>query len=392
MLLTNTLLFLAVAAANSASAASARYPVANKICKSLTIPVTVTSERSSFSRPDKVLTNRDAANYVFETERRDAVIPKATGTKNVTETYQISAKFCTPAKGGPKADIVQVLTHGIGFDKYYWDFPVDSAKYSYVDAAVDAGYSVFFYDRLANGLSTRPLDAISVQAPAELAILHALTKKLRSHKLTLPGAVKPAKLVHVGHSFGSMLSASLAAKYPADSDGLVLTGFAHNVTYLQASLATWAFRSAAENQPARFGDLKGSEYLTWADAWNQQVFFLSAPGDSFDSAILKVNEDKYKQPAALGTFLTIGKLFEVLFQEIKFAKPVVVVTGQYDVPACGGNCDGLLEKSAEYFKEATAKGVFETIMQPGAGHGLNLQYNATGGYKATLKFLDGVGL
>jgi hypothetical protein len=40
-----------------------------------------------------------------------------TGTQTITKTYNISARFCKPSVDTSANPTVQVLTHGIGFDK-----------------------------------------------------------------------------------------------------------------------------------------------------------------------------------------------------------------------------------------------------------------------------------
>lgn len=54
-----------------------------------------------------------------------------------------------------RAKTVLFATHGLNFDRSYWDLPVESEKYSFVDEAIAQGYSVFFYDRLGVGKSQR---------------------------------------------------------------------------------------------------------------------------------------------------------------------------------------------------------------------------------------------
>lgn len=58
----------------------------------------------------------------------------------------------------------------------------------------------------------------------------------------------------VGHSFGSLQSYLLTALYPGSSDGVVLTGFSMNATWLAQTLADWNLHLARLNQPLRFGD------------------------------------------------------------------------------------------------------------------------------------------
>jgi hypothetical protein len=81
---------------------------------------------------------------------------------NVSGTYNINAKLCFPTGGSPNASLVQPLTHGVGFDKSYWE--LFSADLSYADNAALAGYTTLFSDRLGVGLSDHP-DPIQVIQP-----------------------------------------------------------------------------------------------------------------------------------------------------------------------------------------------------------------------------------
>lgn len=90
----------------------------------------------------------------------------------VSGVYKIGAKLCYPVGQSPNASLVQILTHGVGFDKSYWDFY--SASYSYQDAAAVAGYTTFAYDRLGIGASDHPNPIEVVQAQLEVSIAHSL--------------------------------------------------------------------------------------------------------------------------------------------------------------------------------------------------------------------------
>ena len=60
---------------------------------------------------------------------------------NVSGSYCIAATHCTPDSGPGKA--LQILTHGIGFDRSYWDFPaVHGRNYSYVNAALERAFGL----------------------------------------------------------------------------------------------------------------------------------------------------------------------------------------------------------------------------------------------------------
>lgn len=65
-----------------------------------------------------------------------------------------------------------------------------------------------------------------------------------------------------------------------------------------------------------------------------------------------------------------------------------MMSGQYDLPFCGGECAGVIDgpySVAPYvFPNAT---IFQTYIQPNVGHGLNLHTNASSGYDVINSFL-----
>lgn len=261
--------------------------------------------------------------------------------------------------------------------------PFNDFNYSYIDVAVDQyGFSTLSIDRLGEGNSSKADPLNILQVPAEMSVLYELTSMLRNGTLpNVPHAF--SKIVHVGHSFGSALSYLLAVMHPTASDGLILTGFSQNGSYLAATVASWDNKMARLNQPLRFGNISyaavsgaismlgssssntsqissslakynislgelqqlfqttdlgdliagaqptdsphqadlPSGYLTWTDAGsNQFAFFLP---DFFDPSILQFAEST-KFPYTLGELLTIGSGPPMAPD---FKGPVQIVTG-----------------------------------------------------------------
>lgn len=90
------------------------------------------------------------------TTRPGAGFPLPLGAKvKYTGDYEIAASFCTPKKTNGKEKTVIVATHGIGPARSHWNSPLDPKDYNFVQFALDKGYSVFFYDRLGCGASSR---------------------------------------------------------------------------------------------------------------------------------------------------------------------------------------------------------------------------------------------
>jgi pimeloyl-ACP methyl ester carboxylesterase len=123
--------------------------------------------------------------------------------------------------------------------------------------------------------------------------------------------------VHIGHSYGSLLSNALAASAPSLSDGVVLTGFSHTNTWQQWFLISTAYHLASLNQPSRFGKYS-TGFLTWVDKFYNQFAFLTYP--FFEPGLLDQAEAS-KWPFTLGEFITAG---EVPVPAPSFTKPVLV--------------------------------------------------------------------
>ncbi|CAF9903795.1 MAG: hypothetical protein ALECFALPRED_002982 [Alectoria fallacina] len=365
--------------------------VVAKHCQNLSVPVTIRARNGVFN----VATLRD--NHDATTFFANFTKPKANfsnevllGYQTIDNTYDISVKFCQPDTG--YGQTVQLLTHGIGFDKTYWDLSYNAYNYSYIDLAVDEyGFSTLSIDRLGIGNSSIADPLSIIQVPTELSAIYELTMMLRRGGLpNVPWAF--SKIVHVGHSLGSILSYNLAAMDPTASDGLILTGFSQDSAYIDATFDAWASQLVRNNEPRRFGDLP-TGYLTWANASSNEKTFLY-PG-FFDPAILQFSESN-KEPYTTGEVLTLGSS---PFTIPEFKGPVQVLVGNQDFIFCGGDClatgDPALAGTSipgEVAKAFPAAKAFEAYIQPNTGHAINLHYNATGAYKATQAFLISHGL
>jgi pimeloyl-ACP methyl ester carboxylesterase len=233
---------------------------------------------------------------------------------NISLTFDIGATYCFPKGDTKKTSTVQLLTHGLGFDRNYWNLsaPADS----YVASAAASGYATLAYDRLGCGISSRPDPYNIIQAPVELAVLATLTQLLRSGKLS-PQIPVPVKVIHVGHSYGSQLSNALASAQPKLSDGLVLTGYSLDSTYQPWFLQSTGFHLAKDIIPGRFANAS-TGFVTWGDKVANQFAFLTYP--YFDPVVLDRAECG-KMPITIGELLTL-KLISPLSP--KFTGPVMV--------------------------------------------------------------------
>lgn len=312
------------------------------------------------------------------------------------------------------------------------------------------GYSTLAIDRLGIGNSSHADPINVIQAQAEVEALNEVTKKLRDG--TISGIeTKFDKVIHVGHSFGSVQSYWLSALYPNNTDGVVLTGFSPNVEWFPRTVAAWNLHSARLNQPFRFGNASNAGVLkdfgsftpgdalirgiqsflrrlniklTDQDVWGEvatteagnlitgfnntakpldypsgymipadltatQYVFLY-PG--FYDVGLAVFAEQTKQPVTIGEILSIGNAPS----SSSFKGPVLVFTGDRDEPFCGSDCFNTGTKAPSIPAEASAAfpsaSAFEAYIQPNTGHGLTAHYNATAGFKVIQDWLGAHGL
>ena len=240
------------------------------ICVNGVVPVPASSTNAilNLSQPTTQFNATEVFQELFQAG--STIVQQAQGgTRAVQGTFGIAGSLCLPADPAKLKAVktVQILTHGVGLEKSYWDI---APNYSYVDAAALAGYATFAYDRLGVGQSDRPDPIQDVQAFLEVEIIHGLVQLLRTK---LRGGQGFTNVVGVGHSFGSILQVGANSKYPKDFDGVVLTAFANTLVNLPYTVLANNPSIAALNQPSRFGNLPYG-YLVHNDAIAiQQVFF-----------------------------------------------------------------------------------------------------------------------
>ncbi|KZF24214.1 hypothetical protein L228DRAFT_266570 [Xylona heveae TC161] len=266
-----------------------------KVCTNITVPVSISARNAVFNL-SPLQSNLDAATFTrnYTSIKANFTETTLTGYDTIHGDFNISAKFCRPGVTGStfnsKNGTVQLLTHGIGFDKTYWDLSYNNYNYSYTDVAVDQyGFSTLSHDRLGVGNSSHPEDALNiVQASAEVEILLELTKMLREG--TLPGINSAfSKVVHIGHSFGSVQSYTLASKYPDMTNGLILQGFSNNGSWFPATFAAWNSKLARFNEPLRFGNISAPEVQKLASK-RKTVQFVNHTEKTLDVSPYEIEE------------------------------------------------------------------------------------------------------
>lgn len=226
------------------------------------------------------------------------------GSVDITSTFTIDASFCTEAITSIAAQDVQVLTHGLGTDKSYWDFGGPGSRYNYIRAATKAGYATLHWSRPGTGLSSSGDPYSILQTDMQAEILIEITRRLRSGELYPALPRSSGRVLHTGYSYGSVLTNVLIAKRPDLSDGVVLTGLSHNLAFSTRYGIATGFHLAKENRPELWRNYS-TGFLTWADESALQYNTFKHP--YFDLEVLATAEEE-KVPFAVGELLTLGVL------------------------------------------------------------------------------------
>ncbi|KAG6986582.1 hypothetical protein G7Y79_00077g099740 [Physcia stellaris] len=394
---------------------------AAKQCMNISVPVDISARTAIFDLPIPQ-SNSDATAFIqnLTQQGRNFTDLALTGYKNTAGKYQISTQFCVPSVNNVSTPTLQILTHGIGFDKTYWDNPYNNFNYSYVDVATDQyKYCTLSYDRLGIGNSSHGEPLNEIQSYLEVAALAEITMMFRNG--TFPGVPKAFKTItHVGRHRPNRLLHELIlhALLPsrrqlpprAPEPALPLRQrllrhrrhdpqlhrlgpkHLHHVPAAMSIIASYGLTDYVAGLQTRQRVEYADGYLANANAdSNQYLFFL--PG--FFDAQLALAGEMRKQPVAVGELLTLGSVPMVN----RFAGPVLVLTGSNDLPYCGGDClatgiptlPSIPAAVAANFPNVGA-GNFTAYIQPNTGHGLNFHYNQTGAYRVINEFLGGRGL
>lgn len=290
--------------------------------------------------------------------------------------YQVFGVLCS--RGSLENKTIQVVLHGSTYSHSYWDWPFQSETYSYMRRATAAGYAVLNLDRIGIGQSDHP-PATDVTIPANAHVVHQIVQALRGGNLVLPafGRVRAERVALVGHSLGSVISIQEAATYD-DVDGVVLTGISHNPGPALGELLSTLV--PANSQALFAGRNIPDGYLTSPEG-SRSIFYYTPSADPLVIAL----DEQTRETTTVGELDTA---FPALFQSGNVHTPVFVVVGDLDLAFCAApSCSAtgsFAAEAASYPADACA----ETAIIAGAGHDLNLHFQAPQTYDAVLDWLD----
>jgi len=300
-------------------------------------------------------------------------------TPGTTDTFNVVGTLCS---WGPAAGkTVQLLLHGATYARYYWDLPYQAEHYSYVRSATKRGYATFNLDRIGNGDSDHPNGDL-VDIVANGFVVHQVVAALRA------GAVASTvfdKIIVVGHSMGSFTALRYGGDYPGEADGIILTGYLHDMNwpFVLGSLLPAVYPAAWD--PKFEGQITTLDYYTTVPGTRGDAFYYL---ENVDPNVLVLDES-LKQTTTSGELNAFAAaVYDPISLQIQ--GPVQVVVGKYDSIFCGGvvNCSD--RAAVQTYEEGWfgASACVETAVINDAGHDLNLQLNADATYSQMLSWAD----
>ncbi|TGO23205.1 hypothetical protein BPAE_0140g00110 [Botrytis paeoniae] len=331
--------------------------------------------------------NYDVATYIQDINRRDAdkTFHPISGSIPGNGTFRLSGTYCEPAN----ATTLLVATHGLNSDRTYWDIQYQPEKYNFANYVVGKGYSFLSYDLLGAGRS-QVISGYTLQLPMHIAMLEKILTRIRENSL-FPKSVEhtvPKKIVPIGFNVGSRITNAVIAKNDSLADAVILTGVSYKASVassIGSLFSSWNGKIASTVDKKWEDSGYDSGYLDQDDKF--VIWKLFYRKGYYDTNLTDSYSTEHRYPQAIMGSAT-ARLVDLNAKAFK--SPVLVMAGEYDYINCGGNCQGILGPSA---REAfpNSKG-FQSHIQPGAAHSLNLAYNATGGYQVIVDFLKKNGL
>ncbi|KAK4932159.1 hypothetical protein LTR49_001456 [Elasticomyces elasticus] len=352
-------------------------------CVEYKIPITVSYDAVTFNFTHWEDDYQLQQFFADVTTRAGAGYPTIiSGTEPISGSYEIAASFCTPKQPNGKESTVILATHGIGPGREHWNSAYKPDEYNFVEWATNEGYSVFFYDRLGCGLSTK-ISGYTAQLNTHVAVLNELATLVKKGEYT--GGIETKKTALMGFSFGSYITHTTIATYPDLADAVLLTAIGLNLTVgVNANGLARSFepRVASLQNAERFGDLD-TGYLTWVDQFGQIENYFKYP--YYDVATINYVES-VKQAFSIGEFFT----FPSAPSASNFTGAALTITAETDYIVCDGYCPGIYEEpSRTLYSNAKS---FVPYLHPHCSHSINFHHNATAAYKVITDFLGDNGL
>ncbi|PWN38927.1 alpha/beta-hydrolase [Ceraceosorus guamensis] len=362
----------------------------NVKCSDVTLRTSITTQNFDFVN---VIDNYDSSDYVTSTflaftgRNEQWVAEHFPGTRSpVSSSFTLRGSYCEPIRGAKKGSSLLLATHGIGFNRSYWRYPYKGPEYSFVNHAASYGYSSFIYDRIGTGKSDIPTSGgfSRMQSPTEVGVLTNILEQARNSNVI--GGKKHARIVGIGHSYGSGQTLAVTSARPELLDGVALTGLTPATEYVPDTIYSGAYTPMRE--------IAGIENRNRPRIWiatgsRTSLVQNYIDPDNADAEAVNIAR-RGEEGVTLGIYTTLGNIAS---PAPAFNKPVLVLNGNHDLPFCGSNCERTVPPLPEGLRAIyPAASNFTSIIIPNTGHGIAVHRSGPDSHEILLDWVISNGL
>ncbi|KAK0712461.1 hypothetical protein B0T26DRAFT_752694 [Lasiosphaeria miniovina] len=346
-------------------------------CSNVSFKIPATAQNLVFATPPGANNETEILAFIKQSLTTGEAV---SSTQRVSGDYAINAVFCQPTGKTKARGVLEVLVHGLGFDKASWGGLGFGDQYNWHAGANARGYHTLAIDRLGQGADAAHPDPRNiVQAQLHAEIIHQLITTIRKNAKNNALGQGFDKIVYVGHSFGSILGTAVGRQYPADADVTVLTGYSSAPNL--GAISGYQLASAALFRPQQFAGYPLGYTMMPVEAERRANFFEGA----YDPALAHFDY-LTQRPSTDGEWATLAAGAGPGGGDYPGA--VFVAAGVYDVGACQpplATCQDILNKTRLAFPKARA---YDFFAPDNTGHALSLHYSAPETLKRVHDFLD----
>ena len=292
---------------------------------------------------------------------------------------RVALRLCLPAGASPNT--VQLLVHGCLYNGQYWDFPdpAGTDRYSFVSAALRAGYATLTIDMIGAGRSSHPLSPRTT-VDAGVWVIHQVVQALRGAGpdggVAGPrGRTSFARVIEVSWSFGTFFAWLEVSRYH-DVDGAVFTAATHHLAVAVPLLGDALSLMPASLDP-QFSSTLDPGYLTTQPGTRRRIFYDPSEADAAVTAYDEAHKD-------LMTDAEVSGFPSALTAPLDIRVPVLLVLGSSDPLFCGPAATDCSSADAMVAQERGFLGAgvpaLTGYLLPGSGHAIGLMSNATTAY------------
>ena len=289
------------------------------------------------------------------------------------QTYKVWGQLCS--RGPLEGKTVQLLMEGGTYTHVYWDWPRQPGTYSYVDHATDQGYATFNLDRLGYGESDHP-NPVGLDFETAAYVEHQVVQRLRNGDL----GTAFQRAIPNGHSMGGLVAEIEAARF-RDVDGLIISGFGHNLPVGGAGVLL-PNTTPREVDPKFASERWLPGYLTTRPGSRCTIF--SFEGDN-EPEQCDVEERTKGTDTAVENVAIAPESFRAITRTIDV--PVFWALGVHDKLWCPETNDCRTSPTVDRERGFWQPGLLTQYIAPRSGHSINISYSAPDFYQRSTDWL-----